>query len=134
MTLAEKARKLRVLIEQASAGLDDKAASEGAELLPRMKLDGSLISGGYRINWKGRVMRARTALWDSAANTPDAAPELWEEVGYRQGERVIPAMISAENPFAKGERGWWGDMLYESLIDANVWTPEGYPAGWREVE
>ena len=24
--------------------------------------------------------------------------------------------------------------IYESLIDNNVWSPEGYPAGWKEVE
>lgn len=129
----ERARRLRKLIEQASAGLDDRAASEGYELLPRMKTDGSLIPAGYRINRHGKVMRARTALWANEENTPERAPELWEEVGYRQGIRVIPEAIAAENPFAKGERGWWGEELYESLYDANVHTPEAWPEGWIEI-
>ena len=134
MTLVELARKLRPLVELASASLDDRTASEGYELLPKLKGDGSLIEGGYRINWNGRVLRARTALWDRAENWPDNAPELWEEVGYRQGMRVIPEVISAENPFSKGEKGWWGDELYESLIDANVWTPAAWPEGWKKAE
>lgn len=25
------------------------------------------------------------------------------------------------------------DPVYESLIDNNVWSPESYPQGWREV-
>ena len=129
-----RARALRPLIEQASASLDDRTASEGYELLPKLKSDGSLIEGGYRINWSGKVMRARTALWDRTENWPDRAPELWEEVGYRQGIRVIPETIAAENPFGKGERGWWGEELYESLMDANVWTPAAWPEGWEKVE
>lgn len=132
--LIERARKLRKLIEQASAGLDDKTASEGCELLPAMRLDGSLIQSGYRIRWNGRVMRAQADLWDNEQNTPDSAPAMWEEIGYRQGLRVIPAAITAENPFAKGETGWWGETLYESLYDANVHTPDAWPEGWKEAE
>lgn len=26
-----------------------------------------------------------------------------------------------------------GDVLYKSLIDANVWTPDAHPAGWEVV-
>jgi hypothetical protein len=36
--------------------------------------------------------------------------------------------------FAKDELGWREDVLYKSLIDANVWTPEAYPSGWEIVE
>jgi hypothetical protein len=25
------------------------------------------------------------------------------------------------------------DQVNESLIDANVWSPTGYPAGWRKL-
>jgi hypothetical protein len=36
--------------------------------------------------------------------------------------------------FSKDECGWWNDKLYKSLIDANVYTPEQYEAGWEEIE
>ena len=99
-----------------------------------MKYDGSIINSGTRINWNGQLKKAAVDLWDTETNTPDAAPTLWEDIAYKQGIRIIPDVITAGTAFAKGEQGWRGDTLYESLIDANVWTPEAYPEGWRVVE
>lgn len=134
MMTKEEAYKLRAIIEKAAVSLDDKDASEGAMLFPRLKGDGSLVAAGTRINWRGTVKRSRTALWDTIENDPDHAPELWEDIAYRQGIRIIPEVITAENPFAKDEQGWWGDELYRSKINANVYTPVQYPDGWEVVE
>lgn len=76
------------------------------------------------------------------ADTEAEITALWEGIAYREGHRIIPAVITAGTAFAKitagtafakGEFGWWGDVLYRSLIDANVYTPEQYPAGWEAV-
>ena len=130
MTLTELARKLRPIIEQAAQSLDDKTASEGAELFPALKQDGSLVRAGIKINWNGTVKKAAVDLWDTVENNPDNAPTLWEDIAYKNGIRIIPNTITVTTQFAKGEQGWWHDALYESLIDANVYTPEQYPAGW----
>lgn len=130
----EEAMKLRSIVEKAAVSLDDKTASEGAALFPRLKQDGSLIPAGTRINWHGVIKRAAVDLWDTAENTPDAAPALWEDIAYREGYRIIPATITAGTAFAKGECGWWGDTMYRSIYEgANVWTPEAYPDGWEVV-
>lgn len=132
MTRSE-AVKLRALVEQAAASLPDREASEGAALFPKIKHDGSLIRAGTRINWRGVLKQAAVDLWDTPENSPDAAPALWQDIAYRDGIRIIPQTITAETAFAGGEQGWWGDAMYESLIDNNVYTPGAYPAGWREV-
>lgn len=129
----ERARELRRLIVQASANLTDEQASTAAELFPRLKGDGSLVENGTRINWNGTIKRAAVDLWDTAENTPDAAPTLWEDIGYRDGIRIIPETITAGLAFAKDEYGWWGDVLYKSKLDANVWTPDQNAAGWEKV-
>ena len=129
-----EALRLRAIVEQAAASLDDQTASEGAALFPRLKGDGSLVSAGTRINWGGTIKRAAVDLWDTAENSPDAAPTLWEDIAYRQGYRIIPATITAGTAFAQGECGWWGDVLYRSTIASNVWTPDAYPAGWEAVQ
>lgn len=126
-----EAMRLRAILEQASASLPDKEASEAAVLFPRLKLDGALIKVGTRINWYGVVKRAAADLWDTEANNPDNAPTLWEDIAYRQGYRIIPEAITAGTAFALDECGWWGDVLYKSLTAANVYTPEQYPAGWE---
>lgn len=129
-----EALKLRGIVEQASASLDDKTASEGASLFPRLKGDGSLVKAGTRINWNGRIKRASVDLYDTAETTPDAAVVLWEDINYREGYRIIHDTITAVTAFAKDECGWRGDNLYQSTIDNNVWTPEAYPSGWKIIK
>ena len=129
-----EALRLRSIVEQAAESLDDQTASEGAALFPRLKQNGSLIKAGTRICWGGVIKRAAVDLWDTDANTPDADPTLWEDIAYRQGYRIIPATITAGTAFGLGECGWWGDVLYKSLISSNVWAPDAYPAGWEAVQ
>ena len=132
MSILQDARAMRAVIEQAAASLDDKTASTAPALLRKLKQDGKLVSAGTRINWGGTVKRAAVDLWDTAENTPDAAPTLWEDIDYRFGYRVIPVTITATAAFALGELGWWDGKVYKSLLAANVYTPEQYPAGWEE--
>lgn len=133
MTILEQARKYRAIIESAMALTDDKVASEAPDLFPALTENSSLISAGTRINWNGVLKRAAADLWDTAENNPDNAPSLWEDIAYREGYRIIPETITAGTAFAKDECGWWGDVLYRSLMDANVYTPEQYAAGWKEI-
>ena len=84
----ERARQLRAMIEAAVGNLTDADASTAAELFPRLKQDGSLVSAGTRINWYGKVKRAAVDLWDTETNTPDAAPTLWADIAYRDGIRL----------------------------------------------
>lgn len=131
----EEARKLRALIEQAGDSLPDKEASQGPVLMRRLKGKGALIKAGTRINWHGVVKRAAVDLWDTPENTPDSALSLWEDIGYKDGWRIIPKVITAGLAFQPGEKGWWNDELYESVHPtANTWTPEEYPPAWKKVE
>ena len=133
MITRQKALALRALIEKAATGLDDKDASLGPELFPKMKYDGSLIEYKTRINWNGQLKIAAANLWDSIENDPDHAPTLWEDIAYKDGYRFIPEVITVSTAFDLGERGWWNDQLYESLIAANVYNPDQYSAGWKLV-
>lgn len=131
--ILNEARRLRTIIEQASASLDDKTASTAHTLFPNLKGDGSLVKAGTRINWKGMIKKATMDMWDTEAITPDNAPNLWEDIQYREGYRIIPDVITVTSVFAMDECGWWRDKLYKSLIPANVYTPEQYPAGWEVI-
>ncbi|MBE6311490.1 MAG: hypothetical protein E7080_10645 [Bacteroidales bacterium] len=134
MNILENARKLRKIIEQASESLTDAVASEAPELFASLKHDGSLVKVGTRINWNGVVKRAAVDLWDTEANNPSNTPTLWEDIAYKQGYRIIPETITAGTAFSNGEMGWWGDTLYKSVIDSNVWTPMAHASGWEVVE
>lgn len=127
------ARKLRPFLVKAAQSLDDKDASKAVALFDGMKYDGSLVKSGTKINWHGTIKKANVDLWDTEENNPVNAPSLWDDLAYRDGFRFIPIAFTAATMFNKGERGWWDDALYESLIDANVYTPSDYPAGWALV-
>ncbi len=132
MTRAE-AVAFRKLVLAGSAEMDDKAVSTASDVLPRMYYTGELIKGGTRINWNGVVKKAASDLWDTEDNNPDNAPTLWEDIAYKEGYRIIPEVITSTAAFAMGEYGWWKDVLYKSLMDANVWTPDQNPDVWDEV-
>ena len=129
--IIERAWALRPIIEKAMTTQDDKTASEAAELYPRMKYDGSLIEAGTRINWGGVVKKAAVDLWDNEESNPDNASTLWADLDYKDGVRIIPEVITVTTAFAKDELGWWGDVIYKSLVDNNVYTPEQYAENWE---
>lgn len=127
------ARKLRPIIEQAAASLDDQTASEGAALFPRLKGDDSLIKAGTRICCGGTIKRAAVDLWDTPENNPDNAPTLWVDIAYHEGIRIIPETITVAQAFTLDELGWWQEHVYRSTIAANVYTPDQYAAGWELI-
>lgn len=134
MTLVELARKLRPIIERSAQSLDEKTASTAPEIFPKLSGDGELVKAGTVVNWNGGLKRAASDLWDTPENTPEAAPELWEDIAYKDGYRVIPEVITAGTAFALNECGWWTDgCLYKSLLAANTYTPAQYPQGWEMV-
>lgn len=140
--LAEKSRPLteselsRMFIMQNinTVITDDAVASRSVEFHPGMKYDGSLIPAKTRINWHGTLKRAAVDIWDTKENNPDNAPTLWEDIAYRDGFRIIPEVITATLAFSEGECGWWGDTLYRSTVNGNVYTPAVYPGNWELVE
>lgn len=130
----ENAAKLHRTIMAGIELISDKQASEGVALYPEMRYENALIKAGTRINWNGVLKRAAVDIWDTEQNNPDNAPALWEDIAYKLGYRIIPEVITSTLAFSFDEIGWWGDKLYKSLLDANVYTPEQYPAGWEVVE
>lgn len=128
-----KALKIRALAMDSAAEMDDANASTLPEMFPTLKVDGSLVKAGTRINWNGQLKKAAVDLWDTAENNPDNAPTLWEDLNYINGYRVIPEVITVTTAFAKGEKGWWKDAVWESLQDNNVWNPDQFAAGWQKL-
>lgn len=66
--------------------------------------------------------------------TPTSAPSLFAKVLTSEGEILDWEQPDSTNPYMKGDKVKFKGKIYESLIDNNVWSPEGYPAGWKEIE
>ena len=133
MTLIEYARNLRAVIEEMTATASDAVVSKAPVACPKLKQDGSLVRAGTKINWNGVVKKAGSDLWDTEANNPDNAPDLWEDLLYKDGYRIIPENITVTGAFSDGEKGWWKGQLWESTANNNVYNPDQYPGNWRLV-
>lgn len=137
MAMSERQRQralaLRAAMDVTGAAVDDQTASQAAAQYRRLQGNGLLIKAGARIHWDGGLLRAASDLWDRPEHWPDAAPNLWEAIAYHEGVRIIPETITQGLAFALGEMGYWptDGKIYKSVLDANVWTPGAYPAGWE---
>lgn len=134
MSIINNARKLRAAMTKAAIALDDATASTAPEMFPRLNGNGKLMEAGTRINWNGTVKKAAVDLWDTTENNPDNAPTLWVDLAYKDGYRIIPETITVTTAFSDGEYGWWGDTLYRSKVNSNVYTPAAYPDNWEKIE
>ena len=133
--MVKRAMELRKSAMFGVVDLEDKQASEVVSLYPTMTYNGKLIKTGTRINFGEILFKAAVDLWDTEANNPENAPNLWEEIQYHNGIRIIPEVITVTTAFAKDELGYWkaDEKVYKSLLDANIYTPAAYPQGWEEV-
>lgn len=63
--------------------------------------------------------------------TPDITPALWV---IKSAPGVIPewAQPDSTNPYMIGDKVTYNGHIWESSIDANVWSPYAYPAGWTD--
>jgi hypothetical protein len=76
------------------------------------------------------VVQAHTSQSDWI---PSAVPALYKKA-------VLPATIApwvqpteAQDAYKIGDKVTFNGFTYESLINANVWSPTGYPAGWEKL-
>lgn len=66
--------------------------------------------------------------------TPDVTPALYVA---RTPVGVIPVWVQptgAQDAYKIGDKVLFEGKIYESLIDANTWSPTAYSAGWKLVE
>lgn len=118
---------------------DDATASRAVEFHPELRQDKvqtestPLIKAGKRIRWGNGLKKAAVDLWDTEANNPDNEPTLWADLAYRNGFRIIDEVLTVTTAFSNGELGWWGDDLYRSKKDANVYNPAVRAEDWEKV-
>ena len=130
-----KAILLRQLIEKASASLADDDALDGVELFPVWAADTD-YSANDRVRYNGKLYRCVQAHKSQQNWTPEATPALWTEVAEPGEIPVWKQPTGAQDAYNKGDKVHYPtkeDPVYESLIDANVYSPEAYPAGWKQL-
>lgn len=75
-----------------------------------------------------KVVQAHTSQEDW---TPDATASLYDAIGLDDsGYPIWSQPTGAHDAYNAGDIVDYNGVLYQSLIDGNVYSPEAYPAGW----
>lgn len=127
------AEKYRQIIETAAEFLSDEQALKAPMLFEHWKPD-TAYEVGKRICYNGVLYSVLQAHTSQADWTPDVSPSLFAKVLIPDPE-VIPdwEQPDSTNPYMTGDKVRYNGKIYESLIDNNIWSPDAYPAGWKEI-
>lgn len=128
--------KLREMIVKASVSLPDEDALNGIELFPAWQTNHA-YAVGERVRYGDKLYRVVQAHTSQDNWTPNVVPALWTEVAAPGEIPIWRQPTGVQDAYNKGDKVHYPDAdgkIYESLIDANVYSPEAYPQGWRLVE
>ena len=130
MTYTERARALRPYIEKSSVSLTDEDALQAVELFPQWVTDLSYVEN-ERLQYNGVLYRVVQAHTSQADWTPDITPALFAIVSLDEWPEFVQP-TGAHDAYNKGDKVTFEGKHYISLIDANVYSPTAYPAGWQK--
>ena len=95
------------------------------------------VGVAYKIDdmfkYQGKLYKVIQVHTSQADWFPDNTPALYTE---KAPTGVIPEWVQpsgAQDAYNIGDRVVFEGNIYESLIDANVWSPIAYPAGWQLI-
>ena len=92
----------------------------------------------------GKIYRSKI---DNNVWQPTAYPQGWQDVATEgttepepEPQPEVPTAPEFQQPtgghdaYKKGDRVTYNGKVYESKIDANVYSPDAYPQGWEEIK
>lgn len=140
MTVLEQAEAIREAMDVAGALLDEEMALECVRLYRPWEIGKTYQTGDYLTygqNGVGdpqlyKVVQPHTSQADWM---PDITPALYDAIGLDDsGYPVWSQPTGSHDAYNKGDIVNYNGTLYRSLIDGNVYSPDGYPAGWEVYE
>ena len=130
--ILEQAQAIRNSMNIVITTLTDEEAVNVIELYMPWK-SGEVVAVDDMRRDEGKLYRCLQTHTTQDDWHPASVPALWVEIAPAGEYREIKDNMLSTEAFALGEIGWYQtkDNLYKSLIDANVYTPASYPAGWE---
>ena len=122
------------LKQQALAALSDEDAMKFQILFPEFQ-PGVEYNEGDRVVYNGRFYKVVQGHLSQEDWNPEAAASIFAIIGNPAEE--FPEFIQptgAHDAYAAGDKVTFEGAKYESLMDANIYSPAAYPAGWQVIE
>lgn len=130
----EDAVEFRSTVDAIIVTLTDEQAITAPVLFPVWQAN-TQYKVGDRIRYEGKlykVIQDHTSQlgWEPILASSLFAALLIDEISKEILEWVQP---NSTNPYSLGDKVLFNGMVYESLIDNNIWSPIDYPAGWSKI-
>jgi len=127
------AARLVVLPKIAADELKDEAAEVFAGLFPDWE-PGIAVKVGEVYRWDGTLVQVIQGHTTQADWAPDVVPALFK-IHRTATDTPQPWVQPAggDDAYNIGDKVTFEGSTYESTINANVWSPTAYPAGWRLI-
>lgn len=117
-------------IDKATGYLTDEEAETVTVLFSKWDSNVS-YSVGDRVQYEGLLYKCVQAHTSQDDWAPDITPALWTRTSTDEWpEWVQPT--GAQDAYNIGDKVTYKGEHYISLINANVYSPEAYPAGWEK--
>ena len=137
---AQKAMEMLNMDFQAQVQtLSDEQALQVQSVFPVWQVDVDYVVD-FKVRHNDILYKVLQAHHSQADWAPDVAPSLFAKVIVGQidpdtGEQEILDWTQPDstNPYMTGDKVKYKGVVYESTVDNNVWAPDAYPQGWKEV-
>ena len=132
------AEQFRKAVQYFATTLPEEKALVVSSIFDEWSVNVKYVTGdwvAYGVNAVGdpqlyQVLQDHTS---AAQWTPDTATSLYKKVGIDpSGIPLWVQPLGATDAYNIGDIVSYNGKLYKSIINANVWAPDVYPAGWEE--
>ena len=131
----EEAKEYRKRLDIIIKEMPDEKAIENAVLFKQWNGNGIKYTIGERVVYNDTlyyILQDHTSQLDW---TPDVAHSLYAPVLIPDPTKINPweRPKAGTNGYMKGDKVLWNGVVKESTIDYNHYSPDEYPAGWKDV-
>ena len=139
MNRLQAAEQLRRALQMFAVTLTDDQAMEVATVYPVWEIGktytaGTILRHGQNGVGDPQLYRVVQEHTSQADWPPEATPALYTAIGLTSdGYPIWSQPTGAHDAYNAGDIVEYNGILYKSLVDGNVYSPNAYPAGWEVV-
>jgi hypothetical protein len=140
MNKEQYAEQFRMAMQKFAQTLSDEDAMEIATVYPAYEVgkhykEKEMFTYGVNNVGDPQLFRVVQEHTSQADWIPSETPALYTPIGLNDaGYPVWSKPTGSHDAYNIGDIVDYNGVLYKSLIDGNIWSPDEYPSGWEVYE
>lgn len=131
-----KVTELEKTVEQAfetiKQTLPDEQKISFVSLYPLFEIEKEYNTGD-EFQYNGKIYRVLQKHTSQEHWKPTEAVALYVDIENKLNIQEFKQPTGSTDAYEIGDKVLFNDKTYESIINANVWSPTDYPQGWMEI-